>query len=112
MSLPRFILIAVVVLLACAQIFQAQSNNSAVLPAGPTQEKATNACLTCHDAHIIVQQRLSKAAWTKEVDKMTKWGASVDPQDRDAFIEYFSSNFGVDRPAYQAERSSPEKTKK
>ena len=28
------------------------------------------ACLECHDAAVIVQQRLSKAAWTKEVDKM------------------------------------------
>src|SRR5215831_1138717 len=110
MSQPKLIL-AVVVLLACAQIFHAQSNDGAALPPGTAQEKASNACLTCHDAHIIVQQRLSKAAWTKEVDKMTKWGASVDPKDRDALIEYFSSNFGVDRPAYRAERSAPEKMK-
>jgi hypothetical protein len=112
MSQPRLILIAVVALLACAQIFQAQSNNDAGLPAGTAQEKAANACLTCHDAHIIVQQRLSKAAWTKEVDKMTKWGAAVDPKDRDTLIEYLSSNFGVERPAYQPDRSSTSKSKK
>ena len=43
------------------------------------QGKATTACLECHEARIILQQRLSKAAWTKEVDKMTKWGASSTP---------------------------------
>jgi len=76
------------------------------------QEKAGNSCLTCHDAHIIVQQRLSKAGWTKEVDKMVKWGASVDAQDREALIDYLSSNFGVDRPAYQPDRSAVNKAKK
>jgi len=52
----------------------------------------------CHEARIIVQQRLSKAAWTKEVDKMTKWGALVDPSDRDALIDYLSTNFAPDQP--------------
>ena len=66
------------------------------LPPGPLQQKARTACLECHDAHIIVQQRLDKKTWTKEVDKMIRWGAVVDPKDRDAFIEYFSANFGTD----------------
>ena len=70
--------------------------------------------MECHESRIIVQQRLSKAAWTKEVDKMVKWGALVDAQDRDAFIEYLSTNFGVDKPAYVPERlrSAGGKTKK
>ena len=69
------------------------------------QEKATAACSTCHEARIIVQQRLSKAAWTKEMDKMIKWGAEVDPKDRDAMIEYFSENFGPAQPVYVAPRT-------
>ena len=48
------------------------SNSNEQLPAGPAKEKAEAACLTCHEARIIVQQRLSKPAWTKEVDKMMK----------------------------------------
>ena len=62
------------------------------------QAKATTACTECHEARIILQQRLSKAAWTKEVDKMRKWGAVVDTNDRDALIDYLSSNFGPDQP--------------
>ena len=74
------------------------------------QGKATTACLECHEARIILQQRLSKAAWTKEVDKMTKWGALVDPIDRDAFIDYLSTTFGPDQPPYEAPRTSQGKT--
>jgi hypothetical protein len=83
----------------------AQSSSPSELPEGPMQAKAVTACTECHEARIIVQQRLSKAAWTKEVDKMTKWGAVVEPQDRDALIDYFSGNFRVDKPEYVAERS-------
>jgi hypothetical protein len=83
----------------------AQSASSPELPAGPMQAKATTACTECHDARIILQQRLSKATWTKEVDKMIKWGALVDPQDRDALIDYLSANFSVDKPEYVPERS-------
>src|SRR5215472_4560651 len=78
-------------------ILVAQSSSTPELPAGPLQAKVTTACMECHESRIIVQQRLSKAAWTKEVDKMVKWGALVDAQDRDAFIEYLSTNFGVDK---------------
>jgi hypothetical protein len=86
------------------------SGSNDQLPAGPAKEKAEAACLTCHEARIIVQQRLSKPAWTKEVDKMMKWGAEVDPKDRDALIDYFSANFGPDQPAYAAPRSTTQST--
>ena len=86
------------------------ANLNETLPAGSMQAKATTACLECHEARIIVQQRLSKGAWTKEVDKMVKWGAVVDTNDRDALIDYLSSNFAPDQPAYSAPRTSSEKT--
>jgi len=86
------------------------SNSNDQLSAGPAKEKAEAACLTCHEARIIVQQRLSKPAWTKEVDKMMKWGAEVDPKDRDALIDYFSANFGPDQPAYAAPRTATQST--
>ena len=82
---------------------------TADLPAGPVQAKATTACLECHEARIILQQRLNKAAWTKEVDKMVKWGAVVDPADRDALIDYLSSNFSPEKPPYEPQRTSGDK---
>jgi hypothetical protein len=105
------------VLLCSAGAAVAQSSPNEQLPAAAAKEKAEAACQTCHEARIIVQQRLGKASWTKEVDKMIKWGAGVDPKDRDALIDYFTANFGPDQPAYIAPRSATEqasqiKTKK
>src|SRR6201984_1010918 len=79
------------------------------LPAGSMQQKATTACLECHEARIILQQRLNKAAWTKEVDKMIKWGAVVEASDHDALVDYLSSNFRPDQPPYEAPRTAVEK---
>lgn len=84
-------------------------NFASPLPAGPMAMKASTACTECHDAQIILQQRLSKAAWTKEVDKMVKWGAVVDTSDHDPLIDYLSANFGTDQPPYDPPRTSLEK---
>jgi|SRR5215468_2918090 len=86
-------------------LIHAQAPSPSELPEGPMQAKATTACTECHEARIIVQQRLSKPAWTKEVDKMVKWGAVVEPQDHDPLVDYLSSNFPVDKEAYVAARS-------
>jgi hypothetical protein len=99
-------------LLVAASFFWAQDQKpvrttaTEDMPAGSMQAKATTACTECHETRIILQQRLSKAAWTKEVDKMTKWGALVDPADRDALIDYLSTNFSPDKPAYEPQRTS------
>ena len=79
------------------------------LPPGPMRNKATTACTECHEARIMLQQRLSKAAWTKEVDKMIKWGALVDANDHDALIDYLSKYFYPDQPPYVASRTAAEK---
>src|ERR1700747_2929321 len=80
------------------------------LPSGAMQAKATTACLECHEARIILQQRLSKATWAKEVEQMVKWGAVVEAGDQDAQIDYLSANFSPDQPAYEPPRTLPEKT--
>src|ERR1700756_5132128 len=80
------------------------------LPAGAMQAKATTSCTECHEARIILQQRLSKAAWSKEVDKMVKWGAVVDAGDYDALIDYLSTNFNPDQPPYNPPRTASERT--
>jgi hypothetical protein len=99
---------AMVPLIAIAQR-SAPAKATEDLPSGTMQAKATTACLECHEARIILQQRLSKAAWTKEVDKMIKWGAVVDASDRDALIDYLSSNFSPDQPPYEPPRTAVEK---
>jgi cytochrome c5 len=51
-------------------------------------------CLSCHDADIIEQQRLTPAGWTRSVEKMMRWGAAVSDADKQPLIEYLASRFG------------------
>ncbi len=53
-------------------------------------------CLPCHSLRLIESQRLSAAAWQKEVDKMIGWGAVVP--DRQVLIEYLSQHYGNTQP--------------
>ena len=101
-----------IALLSAALMAAEQLSPNEQLPAGAAKEKAEAACLSCHEARIIVQQRLSKAAWSKEVDKMIKWGAEVDPKDRDALIDYFSASFAADKVAYEPPRTAIESKSK
>jgi hypothetical protein len=105
LALTNFLAAALIFLALAAPPAQAQKA-TADLPPGPMQPKATTACTECHEARIILQQRLTKAAWTKEVDKMTKWGALVDAADRDSLIDYLSTNFPPDKPAYDPPRTA------
>jgi len=45
-------------------------------------------CLICHNDDVIRQQRLTRAQWTAEINKMTGWGARVDDAARDTFLDY------------------------
>jgi len=51
------------------------------------------ACLVCHDADIIGQQKLTKTGWTRSVEKMMRWGASVTDADKDPLVDYLASKY-------------------
>lgn len=87
-----------ILLLVCLAASAAAHAQSLDLPGGKIQTKVQTACTECHDASIIRQQRLSAKSWTKEVDKMIKWGAFVEPGDRAAFIEFLSTSYPPDKP--------------
>jgi mono/diheme cytochrome c family protein len=48
-------------------------------------------CIECHSLRLVNSQRLSAAAWGKEVDKMIGWGAVVP--DRQLLLDYLSQQF-------------------
>jgi DMSO/TMAO reductase YedYZ molybdopterin-dependent catalytic subunit len=62
-------------------------------PAAVTLDAYKAACFSCHDEHMMQQQRLTREQWDREINKMTGWGAQVSPQDRDAILNYLSSQF-------------------
>lgn len=51
------------------------------------------ACLTCHDADIVEQQKLTPTGWTRSVEKMMRWGASVTETDKQPLVDYLASRF-------------------
>ncbi|MGH9173443.1 MAG: hypothetical protein ACRD1H_03745 [Vicinamibacterales bacterium] len=63
------------------------------LPPGPGRDGVTTRCLSCHESDLIVQQRLSRAGWGRTLDKMVRWGAVVDPSEREPMLDYLSAHF-------------------
>jgi mono/diheme cytochrome c family protein len=55
-----------------------------------------HSCIACHSLRLIESQRLSAAAWQKEVDKMTGWGAIVD--DRQLLLNYLARHYNNMQP--------------
>jgi hypothetical protein len=74
------------------------SADQAVLDRGRQEEGRS--CVPCHSLRLIHSQRLSRAAWSRELDKMAGWGTKIG--DRDAMLEYLVANFGDDKPLPQA----------
>lgn len=81
------------------------------LPPAPIRPKVRTACLECHDASIIRQQRLDRRSWQKVLDKMIRWGALVEPADREPMLAYLIDNFGPEKgPQPRAKPVSAQKS--
>lgn len=63
------------------------------LPPGQGRETVVSRCVTCHEADLITQQRLSRVGWGRELDKMIRWGAVVEPNEREPMLDYLSAHF-------------------
>ncbi len=77
----------------CAAILTAQKPSTCGNPSATMEDKARLACTGCHDEQIIVQQKLGREAWAKEVEKMIRFGAPVALEDRERLTDYFAGHF-------------------
>jgi cytochrome c oxidase cbb3-type subunit 3 len=50
-------------------------------------------CLSCHEADIIEQQKLTPTGWTRSVEKMMRWGAAVSDAEKQSLVEYLAARF-------------------
>ncbi len=77
--------------LATGAPLQAQSPT---LPPGAGVEVATAKCIGCHEADLIVSQRLSQTGWDREIGKMERWGATLSAAERATLLGYLTRSFG------------------
>lgn len=81
------------------------SKSAEDMEAGRKAEQTS--CLPCHSLRLIESQRLSAAAWQKEVDKMIGWGAVVP--NRQLLIDYLSQHYSNQQPLPAPVRSTQSK---
>src|SRR5499426_704316 len=96
MSKPESKLIKLSFVLAAIMCFLMSAGARAArqdLPEGKGVEIARDKCVTCHEADLIVSQRLSRQGWTREVEKMIRWGAVASDSEKEVLIDYFAANF-------------------
>ena len=77
--------------------------DQATLDAGKKVEQT--GCVPCHSLRIVHSQRLSRAAWDRELTKMAGWGWTAKPEERTALLEYLVVNFGDDKAVAPPEKS-------
>ncbi len=65
------------------------------LPESAGADVAKAKCLGCHEADLIVSQRLSPTGWDREVAKMERWGAKLSAEERPVLVGYLGRHFGV-----------------
>ncbi len=61
-------------------------------------------CTACHGLRLIHSQRLSQAAWAKEIDKMIGWGATV--KNRQLLLDYLSTEYPDSKPVPEDPKSA------
>jgi len=113
MSKPKSKLIKLSLALTVAVCGLMSANTRAArqdLPEGKGVELARERCVNCHEADLIVSQRLSRQGWTREVEKMIRWGAVASEAEKEILIDYFTANFKP-RSAASAQAASDDRGK-
>jgi hypothetical protein len=58
------------------------------------QAKVKAACTSCHNATRITEQHMTRKQWSEQLEKMEGLGAVIPDEDRNAFLNYLTKNFG------------------
>jgi hypothetical protein len=85
----------------CAFVALAMAGLAMAQDAGRAEEQ--RACVPCHSLRLVESQRLSAAAWGKELDKMERWGAPIG--NRQALLDYLAREYPDTKPVPKPERS-------
>ena len=81
------------------QLQSAAQTAESAPPSAPPLLKS--ACTVCHEEDVIRQQRLTRAQWDRELNKMAGWtpaGRQLNAGDRATILDYLAATFGPRRP--------------
>lgn len=84
-------------------VLAARAADPALTAKGAAEERKS--CVGCHSLRISSTQRLSRAGWERELDKMVRWGAKI--ADREALLSYLLDKYGETVPPAPLPLSSP-----
>ena len=79
--------------LLLALLLASTSLSAQQLPDGPGAAVLKSRCVACHESDMITSQRLSLAGWTRSIDKMVRWGASITADEREVLQPYLAQHF-------------------
>ncbi len=95
---PLRAVLAFAALVLAGPAMRAGQAPAAALPASAGADVVTAKCIGCHEADLIVSQRLSLTGWDREIAKMERWGAKLSADERRVALGYLTREFGL-RPA-------------
>jgi hypothetical protein len=72
---------------------RSRPSSSKTPPGGKGMDVFQTSCLGCHDDKPIAALKSDRAGWTRVVDRMMNWGASVPAGRKRELIEYLLKNF-------------------
>ena len=64
------------------------------LPPGEHMALVLGACIPCHSAEMVAQQRLDRATWEAIVDRMIGYGAPITPETKPLILRYLETRLG------------------
>jgi competence ComEA-like helix-hairpin-helix protein len=75
-------------------IMTASALAPATLPEGEGSRLTMRVCGGCHGIEVATSYRLTKAGWSRVVDKMALDGANATDEEFDLIVAYLAKNFG------------------
>jgi DMSO/TMAO reductase YedYZ molybdopterin-dependent catalytic subunit len=61
--------------------------------AGPGPYTLNHSCTSCHGLDLVEQQRLDRAGWERELDKMMRWGANMPYLERPPLVDFLAGRY-------------------
>jgi hypothetical protein len=90
---PRVVLLATLLagLAVGLAIGRSAAQSANPLPPGEHMPLVLGACIPCHSAEMVAQQRLDRKTWEAIVDRMIAYGAPITPETRPLILDYLAS---------------------